>query len=402
MKPKYEVAEVLSLGALTYAAKHNLSARQRKVIRDIQQCRTSALGGHVDACDECGHVRISYNSCRNGHCPKCQSMAREEWIEKRQSELLPVKYFHFVFTLPSQLHDILRYNERLLYGQLFKSAWESLNELLGDKKYLGANGGMIAVLHTWGQNLHYHPHIHCLVPAGGLTARGKWINSRKNYLVPVKALSALFRAKYIGFLRQAHKRSALRLEGLCAQWSDYHQMNGLLNTLYKKNWVVYAKEPFAGPEKLLGYLGRYVKRIAISNDRIVGIDKTRQRVAFRWRDYADENRSKVMSLSWEEFIRRFLQHILPARFSKVRYYGLFANRDKTKRLARCRGALGQPVQPKLTPSTWQERFYRLTGIDPTRCPCCEIGRMHTILILLPSRAPPLKEKCRTVVVVNHS
>lgn len=388
MKTKYEVAQVLRAGAAAYAAKHRLSARQKKVIRDIQQCRTSALGGHVDACDDCGYLRISYNSCRNSHCPKCQSMAREAWVELRQNELLPVQYFHFVFTLPSELHDLVRYNERLLYGQLFKLAWQSLQALASDKKYLGAQTGMIAVLHTWGQNLHYHPHIHCLVPTGGLAANGKWIKSRKNYLVPVRALSRLFRAKYITYLRQAHKKDLLRLDGLCAKWATYKAMNHLLNTLYQKNWVIYAKPPFAGPEKLIGYLGRYVKRIAISNDRITDINYQSKQVAFRWRDYADNNRSKVMKLSFEEFIRRFLQHILPSRFSKVRYYGLFANRDKTKRLAKCCKALGKPVPPKIIPSDWKERLHRLTSIDPSCCPRCEKGKMQIIAILIPSRAPP--------------
>ena len=391
MRPRYEVADVLRLGAEAYQTKHRLSGRQLKIIRDIQDCRTSALGGHIDACDECGHIRISYNSCRNSYCPKCQSMAREEWVEKRRAELLPVKYFHFVFTLPSELHDIIRYNERLLYGQLFKLAWQSLAELVKDKRYLGVESGMMAVLHTWGQNLHYHPHLHCLVPAGGLAGNGKWIKSRKNYLVPVKALSTLFRAKYICYLREAHKQGRLRLEGLCAQWNSYGGMNSLLNTLYNKNWVIYAKAPFAGPEHLIGYLGRYVKRIAISNDRIISIDEAQKRVSFRWRDYADGSRSKVMWLSFEEFIRRYLEHILPSRFSKVRYYGLFANRDKTKRLARCRKALGEPAKPKVILSNWQERFYRLTGIDPTLCPCCEAGQMQMIGILPPSRAPPAKQ-----------
>ncbi len=397
MKPNHEVATVFRLGASAYAAKHCLSSRQKKVIQDIAQCRTSALGGHIDCCDKCGHLRISYNSCRNSYCPKCQSMAREEWVEKRRAELLPVKYFHFVFTLPSELHDIIRYNERLLYGQLFKVAWQSVQELVKDRKYLGVKSGTIAVLHTWGQNLHYHPHIHCLVPAGGLTANGKWKKARKNYLVPVKALSVLFRAKYICYLRQAHKQGRLGLKGLCARWRPYRSMNKLLNSLYHKDWVVYAKEPFAGPEKLIGYLGRYVKRIAISNDRIVNIDVDQKQVAFRWRDYADENRSKVMRLSFEEFIRRYLQHILPSRFSKVRYYGLLANRDKTKRLARCLKALGRPTKPKVIEINWQERFYRLTGIDPTLCPRCEDGKMQTIILLPPSRAPP-----QQMLLVNSS
>ncbi|MEZ4990976.1 MAG: IS91 family transposase [Saprospiraceae bacterium] len=384
----YELADVFRAGIDHYKQYHRLSARQLKVIQDIQDCRTAALGGHVDACDECGHVRISYNSCRNRHCPKCQSMAREAWLEKRRQELLPVRYFHLVFTLPAELQDLARYNERLAYDQLFKLAWESLSVLTGDKRYLGAQTGMIAVLHTWGQNLHYHPHIHCLVPAGGLTPSGKWIATRKNYLVPIRALSALFRAKYISFLRKAHRQGKLRLEGLCAQWAPYAQMNRLLNQLYQKDWVVYAKEPFAGPDKLLDYLGRYVKRVAISNERILDLDEDGQRVAFRWRDYADQNHLKVMWLSCEEFIRRFLRHILPKGFSKVRYYGLLANRDKGKRLGLCRNTLGQSPKLKAVQTNWQERFYQLTGIDPSRCPCCERGKMHTIAIVLPIRAPP--------------
>ena len=208
------------------------------------------------------------------------------------------------------------------------------------------------------------------------------------YLVTVRALSALFRAKYICYLRQAHKQGILRLEGLCAKWAPYQRMNSLLNSLYNKDWVIYAKAPFAGPEKLIGYLGRYVKRIAISNDRIVAIDEAQKRVAFRWRDYADANRLKVMWLSFEEFIRRYLQHILPPRFSKVRYYGLFANRDKTKRLARCCKALGKPPKPKVLLASWQERLYRLTGIDPTLCLCCKDGKMHTVILLPAQRAPP--------------
>lgn len=388
MRSSYEVADVFRLGMESYQRHHRISARQLKVLQDIQDCRTSALGGHMDACDACGHVRISYNSCRNSHCPKCQSMAREVWLEKRRSELLPVRYFHLVFTLPSELHDLLRYNERLAYNQLFRLAWESLCSLTADKKYLGATTGMVAVLHTWGQNLHYHPHIHCLIPAGGLTKAGKWKEARKNYLVPVKALSILFRAKYISFLRRAHRQGQLKMSDLCAQWASSRQMNQLLNRVYRKDWVVYAKAPFGGPEHVLNYLGRYVKRVAISNDRILKVDEEQRRVSFRWRDYADGDKSKVMSLSCEEFIRRFIQHILPKRFSKVRYYGLMANRDKTKRLSLCFKAMGHVFQPKKVEINWQERLYQLTGIDPNFCPCCQQGRMHIFMVLLPSRAPP--------------
>lgn len=388
LKTRYELADVFRIGIENYRQRHRLSGRQLKVIQDIQDCRTTALGGHMDACDACGHVRISYNSCRNNHCPKCQSMAREVWLEKRRNDLLPVKYFHLVFTLPSELHALVRHNQRMAYGQLFKLAWESLSTLTRDKKYLGATTGMVAVLHTWGQNLHYHPHVHCLVPAGGLTKQGRWQKARKNYLVPVKALSVLFRSKYISFLRRAHRQGKLRLEGSCAHLAPYPKMNQLLNQLYQKDWIVYAKAPFGGPDQLLSYLGRYVKRIAISNDRILEVDQDRREVAFRWRDYADHNRSKVMRLSCEEFIRRFLMHILPKGFSKVRYYGLLANRDKTKRIRFCFKALGKPFKPKLVATKWQEIFSRLTGIDPTRCPCCGKGQMLMVGVLPPTRAPP--------------
>ena len=366
-RPRYEVADIFRLSGAAYRSKHKLSKVQHKAMRAIEQCRTAALGGHIDACSECGHVRISYNSCRNRHCPKCQSLAREAWLEARRAELLPAGYFHpdtlctgqvIVFTLPSEVRDVVRYNERLLYGTLFREAWAALSELCADRHYLGARPGMVAILHSWGQNLHYHPHIHCIVPGGGLRG-GKWVSAREEFLVPVQALSAMFKGKFVSALRRHYNAGRLRLDGLCSHFRSKQAFSQLLKKLMSEDWVVYAKPPFAGPEQLLKYLGRYTHRVAISNHRIVSIDK--DTVCFRWRDYADDNRQKVMCLSHEEFIRRFLQHCLPARFCKIRYYGILSNRLRTQALAICRQALGIKPLPKLPALSWQERYRQATG-----------------------------------------
>jgi hypothetical protein len=344
-RSEWEVADIFRRHGPSYRARVQLSKPQYKAMRAIEQCRTAALGGHIDECTECGHRRISYNSCRNRHCPKCQWSAREAWIEKRREELLPVGYFHLVFTLPGELHDLLAYNAGLLYGELFSQGWQSLEQLCRDGRYLGARPGMIAVLHTWGQNLHYHPHIHCIVPAGGIRGKEKWINSRKKFFVPVRALSRLFRGKFVSALRRHYKAGALRLSGLCRKYLDKRQFDRLLHLVMSKEWVVYAKEPFAGPEHLFGYLGRYSHRVAISNHRIVSVNETR--VQFRYRDYADGNKEKVTALSPQEFIRRFLQHILPDGFCKIRYYGILSNRHRRQSVQICRKALGvAPPPPK--------------------------------------------------------
>jgi len=385
-RPKYEVADVLRLGGQAYRSSHSLSKAQLKAMQSIEQCRTAALSGHIDACDQCGHIRISYNSCRNRHCPKCQSLAREAWLEARSLELLPTGYFHLVFTLPSELHDLVRYNERLLYGALFAHAWAALSTLCADPRYLGAQPGMVALLHTWGQNLHYHPHIHCIVPAGGLKHGNAWVAARKKFLAPVRALSSLFRAKFVSALRSYYKAGLLRLDGLSIPLHDKAALGTFLDNLMAKDWVVYAKPPFAGPGHLLNYLGRYTHRVAIDNNRIVSIDE--KTVCFLWRDYAHGNQNKTMRLSHQEFIRRFLQHILPARLCKIRYYGILSNRCRQHTLAVCRRAL--KVKPPKNPQkhSWQERYRLLTGIDWLICPQCRKGHMQTIAWIGTDRAPP--------------
>jgi hypothetical protein len=384
-RPQYEVADVFRLAGQAYRSGHKLNNEQYKAMRAIEQCRTAALGGHVDVCDECGHVRTSYNSCRNRHCPKCQSLAREAWLEARRADLLPVGYFHVVFTLPAELRNVVRYNERLLYGTLFREAWEALSGLCTDRRYLGARTGMVAVLHTWGQNLHYHPHVHCIVPGGGLSG-GKWVPARKGFLVPVRALSAMFKGKFVSALRRHYQAGHLRLDGLCAHLRGRQAFSRLLKNLMAEDWVVYSKPPFAGPGRLLAYLGRYTHRVAISNHRIVSLDK--DTVCFRWRDYAGGNLQKVMRLGHEEFIRRFLQHVLPAGFCKIRYYGILSNRLRKQSLGLCRRALGVKPPPHLPTLPWQERYRQATGMDWDTCPVCGKGRMLTVLWVTAGRGPP--------------
>lgn len=380
MRPAWELAQVFNALGEDFVQQHPLSLEQRKAFEAIRRCRTAALGGHVDACDQCGYVRISYNSCRNRHCPKCQHLATAEWLEERQRMLLPVPYFHLVFTLPTELHELVRYNERALYQLLFDAAWNSVQQLALDPRFVGAQTGMIAVLHTWGQNLHFHPHVHCIVPGGGWCAKSKkWKPARKHFFLPVKALSRLFKGKFLAALKALNQQQALQI----LPESPFEQR---LQQAYAKDWVVYAKAPFAGPQSLIAYLGRYTHKVAIGNERILNVSP--QQVTFRYRDYADQNQSKVMTLAITEFARRFLQHVLPHGFRKVRYYGILANRTQQVALAACRKALKVKAPlPKIV-LPWQEKFYQLTGVDPTRCPCCEQGKMITVNILPPPRAPP--------------
>jgi hypothetical protein len=383
MRPSWQLADVFNRLGDDYPRRQSLSLEQRKAFEAIRRCRTAALGGHIDACDQCGYLRISYNSCRNRHCPKCQQLAKEEWLDARLSNLLPVPYFHFVFTLPHELQPLVRFNERILYNLLFETAWSSLQQLALDPRFVGAHTGMIAVLHTWGQNLHFHPHIHCIVPAGGWCPKSKkWKPARKHYLLPVKALSRLFRGKFLAALKVMQQNQSLILP------NDYSStsVSKLLQQLYAKEWVVYAKPPFAGPRSLLEYLGRYTHRVAISNERILNVSD--QQVTFRYRDYADASKVKAMTMDMDEFARRFLQHVLPAGFRKIRYCGILANRTQSVALAACRKALKvkPPVpKPKLD---WKEKLYQLTGVDPTRCPRCEKGQMKLVEVVTQPRPPP--------------
>lgn len=388
-----EVADIFQKYGQTFRQKNRLWIGQLKAMQDIEQCRTAALGGHIDQCDQCGHSRISYNSCRNRHCPKCQSMAKERWLEARKADLLPVNYFHLVFTLPQELYGICLANPRLAYSCLFKAAGQTVMELAADPKLLGAKTGLISVLHTWGQNLMYHPHLHCIVPGGGLSADGnQWVHSRKSYFLPVQVLSALFRGKFLALLKAAFRNGELRFSQSIQHLSSPRQFNLLLSPLYEKGWVVYAKEPFGGPEQVIEYLGRYTHRIAISNHRI--LSEKEGKVRFKWRDYRNNGKNKVMELEAEEFIRRFLLHVLPSGFMKIRYYGLMANRSRKVNLKQSRKSLGiLPLKPEEAPRPkrdWKELLFELTGVDPMQCPCCQEGKMAPAAPLPSIRDPPVK------------
>ena len=350
-----EVADIFRSHGPSYRATHRLPLQQLRTMRAIEICRTAELGGHVDECEACGHVQISYNSCRNRHCPKCQFLKKEKWIEARERELLPIAYFHVVFTLPEELNPVALRNREVLYNLFFKAASETLTELA--RMRLGVQIGCIAVLHTWGQNLLDHPHLHCIVSGGGLSG-STWISSKRRFLFPVKVLSRLFKGKFLSFLKKANE--AGRLQGVDTT---------LLNLLYSKKWVAYAKPPFNGPGTVLGYLGRYTHRIAITNHRILGMEEGR--VSFSWKDYADGNTTKIMTLAVFEFIRRFLLHVLPHGFVKIRHFGFLSNRNRKAALELCRSLLGVP-NPEPAPSEgWQASLLRITGIDVTRCPLCQ-------------------------------
>ena len=331
---------------------YSLSPVQAKAFRAIQICRTSVLGAHVDSCDECGFEKISYNSCRNRHCPKCQTLTKEQWIEKQNQYLLNTGYFHVVFTLPEELNSVMLRNQETAYGLFFKAVSETLLELCADHKYLGAKPGITTVLHTWGQNLMYHPHIHCIVTGGGLTQDDKWRTSRKKFFIPVKVLSRKFRGKFLFCLKQA----------------------GLLfdPVLYRNEWVVYCKPPFKNASKVIEYLGRYTHRVAISNHRI--LDLKDGMVTFSWRDYRDNNKKKTMTIAAAEFIRRFMLHILPSGFRKIRHYGILASRDKSMRISLCK-KLTKTRFSIMPSATTLERLRKILGVDFDLCPCCGIGHL---------------------------
>ena len=308
-----EVADIFRHYGPEYRTGHLMPRDHLRVMRAIEVCRTAELGGHVDECDTCGTIRISYNSCRNRHCPKCQCLRKEQWIEARKEDLLPIPYFHVVFTIPEELNPLALRNRRTLYGILFRSVSETLMELGRDPKHLGAQIGFISILHTWGQNLMEHPHIHCIVTGGGLSSDGqRWVASRNGFFLPVKVMSRLFRGKFLDSLQRSYDSGALALPGSVTILQEAESFREFLSGLYRKEWVVYCKPPFKDAEGVLQYLGRYTHRVAISNHRILTLEDGK--VSFIWRDYSDGNRNKIMTLDADEFIRRFLLHVLPARF----------------------------------------------------------------------------------------
>ena len=337
-----EVADVFREFQDDYLLQYGASLQQRKILRELPQCRTQALGGHKMQCDRCGHEKVVYNSCRNRHCPKCQAAARAKWLADRENDLLNVAYFHVVFTLPDELGPIALQNKKLLYGMLFKAAAETLLEIARDPKHLGARIGFLDDLHTWGQALQHHPHVHCVVPGGGLSLDGdRWISCRPDFFLPVRVLSARFRNRFLELLEAAFDNNQLLLLGRLACFAKRRQRTELLVSLRNRNWVVYAKPPFGGPQQVLKYLARYTHRVAIANQRLVAIEASK--VSFRWKDYRNANRKCVMALDGVEFIRRFLLHALPGGFQRLRHFGFLANCVRRKNIGLCRNLLKQDL-----------------------------------------------------------
>lgn len=371
------LGEILRLHGEAYRNSHSLSRPQLRAMRAIEICRTATLGGHVYECEKCGKEKICYNSCRNRHCPQCQGLDRQRWLEERSAELLPVPYFHVVFTLPEDLNALALINPRLIYTLLFDSASQTLLEIAADPKHLGARIGVLAVLHTWGQTLQLHPHLHCIVPGGGLSPdRQRWIGSRPRFFLPVSVLSRLFRGKFLAGLKAAHKTDELKLPESLEKPGAF---KALLDELYAKSWVVYSKPPFGSPENVLGYLSRYTHRVAISNSRLVRLADGQ--VAFTYKDYSDGDKVKEMTLPVEEFLRRFLLHVLPERFVRIRYYGLLSTRTREEDLALCRQLLAvakESVGEGVTAESWRELLDRLMGKDSTLCPHCEQGHLRWV------------------------
>lgn len=360
----------------------SLSAQQKRALRDIARCRTATLGGHVAECDTCGHRSIAYNSCRNRHCPKCQAAARAEWLEARAAELLPIPYFHVVFTLPAVLSPLALQNQRTVYAILFRAAAETLLEIAADPKHLGAKIGILMVLHTWGRNLLHHPHVHCVASGGGIAPHGAcWIRCRKSrkrrreFFLPVRVLSRVFRGKFIHHLKQAFAAGRLTFHGRLQPLAKPIFFEQLLNAATRHDWVVYAKRPFGGPQQVLKYLARYTHRVAISNSRLLRIDDGK--VQFRWKDYADQSRPKIMTLVASEFLRRFLMHVLPKGFVRIRHYGFLANRHRQANLALCRQLLQCTPVPTATAATTSHEESG-SETSPWICPACQQGHMTII------------------------
>jgi hypothetical protein len=381
MRPRLEVADVFRAhgDAFLDRSGDTLSPEQRRALSDIAACRTAVLGGHVEECDQCGHQRIAYNSCRNRHCPKCQATAAALWMAAREAEVLPVEYFHVVLTLPAALGPIALQNPREVYGVLFKAAAETLQQIAADPKHLGAEIGFLAILHTWGQNLQHHPHVHCVVPGGGLSPDGsQWIACHRGFFLPVRVLSRVFRGKFLALLGTAFDRGKLSFHGKLGTLADAGEFRRRLAASAETEWVVYAKPPFGGPEQVLKYLARYTHRVAISNRRLVALQDGE--VTFRWKDYAHGGGPRTMTLKATEFIRRFLLHVVPSGFVRIRHYGFLANRVCREKLALCRALLGVGTAPEplAADSSAEPKEHIEERPLANVCPSCGEGRMVII------------------------
>ena len=386
-----EVADVIRHFGPAFRDRYGatLSSARRRAMAAIETCRTAALGGHVDRCDDCGQQRIAYNSCRNRNCPKCQGLARAQWLEDRRAELLNVPYFHVVFTVPEEIAVIAFQNQVVVYDILFRAAAETLQMIAADPKHLGAEIGFLAVLHTWGQNLTHHPHLHCLVPGGGIAPDGRsWIACRPGFFLPVRVLSRLFRGLFLRGLMKAFAAGQLHFFNAQRHLQEPAAFRRYLTPLHAADWVIYAKRPFAGPAQVLEYVGRYTHRVAISNNRLLSVDKGK--VSFRWKDYRDGDRQKTMTLDGAEFIRRFLIHVLPDGFHRIRYYGFLGNHHRTRKLELCRALIGMaPLAAETAPAAdYRERFEALTGQSLRRCPHCGTGTMLVISCIAPAAIVP--------------
>jgi hypothetical protein len=373
IRPPLEVADIVRTYGAAFVKRHGrwLTGLHLKVLRAIAACRTAALGGHVDQCDSCGQRAISYNSCLNRHCPKCQAAARQQWLEKRSAELLPVPYYHVVFTLPHVFAPLALQNKVLVYSLLFRAASQTLLQIAADPKHLGADIGFMAVLHTWGQTLLAHPHLHCVVPGGGLSPdHQRWIPCGTKFFLPVKVLAVVFRGKFLAALERAFNKHKLTLAGELAPLQSPTAFAHLLRVAAQRKWVIYAKRPFAGPAQVLTYLSRYTHRVAIANSRLIAMAEGK--VTFRWRDYTHGNQTRTMTLEADEFLRRFLLHVLPSSFVRIRYFGLLANRHRAQLLRRCRRYLHTKAPLPLT-----------TTVAAHCCQHCRRGTMRRVEILSP-------------------
>jgi hypothetical protein len=380
--PTPELADIFRQYGTAYRQSHALPLHQHRLMQAIANCRTAALGGAVEWCDHCQNTRIVYRSCRDRHCPKCQGLARERWIQQRLAELLPVEYFHVVFTVPQQIAAVAFYNKEVVYQILFRTVSATLLTIARDPQHLGAEIGFFAVLHTWGQNLHLHPHLHCVVPGGGLTPDGEWKACLPGFFLPVRVLSRLFRRLFLEALEKAYADGELQFFSDLEPLREAPAFAQYLAPLRQAEWVVYAKPPFGGPPQVIEYLGRYTHRVAISNQRLVALEDGQ--VAFRWKDYRHADKQQVTTVSAEEFIRRFLLHALPPGFQRIRYFGLLANCHRKAKLELCRQQLAAPLADLLpVPQDYRDFYAALTGKNLRLCPECGMGTMIRIEILPP-------------------
>jgi hypothetical protein len=375
-----ELQHVFSRFADSFLDSYPVHIEGIKAAKAIVNCRTAALGGHLDQCDSCEDVKVSYNSCRNRNCPKCGNLKKEQWILDRTSELLPITYFHTVFTVPHELNPLFLANPKLMCTLLFKAASMTLSKLALDPKFLGAEVGVTMVLHTWGQNLSFHPHVHCIVPGGGLSPSGcSFVQSKKKFFIPVKVLSKVFRGKFLSLLKKAFETQKLIFTGTSLPYEERSSFSVLIDSLYEKDWVVYCKKPFKTPHHVVQYLSRYTHKTAIYNNRLDSMDEAT--VTFRYRDYKDESKVKFMKLNAMEFMRRFMLHVLPSGFQRIRYYGFLSNCNRKTKLQKCLRLTRTPIKPKVK-LTAQELILKVTGVDISVCTCG--GNWHQILTLHPN------------------